>query len=689
MTRSTDLSSTEAIKEALPEMRLIGRFEDPNDFRATSKSTKILFDALQALQNRHQVEHCIREMSMDLETSLRLQEELEQDLLVDELQKKLSQAQAALKEQSAIQRHARQEHREMADQLLKELMTWSCEHGKLKRIEQKFKELSAKHDEVVAKLLQKEMELEDAKQTKASAPVVEEEEVERIDVDNVTAGAEVGRTEEMDTTVDATDALGDDLIQQSSPPPPVLMPILESTNDSSDNVPCQYTEKTIISHGSLSLASPSEAATPEVVPPVTMVLENEHQSTEDDDIPFRLENLDNKHLMIVFSYLDALDILNMAQTNVSMYSRIDTMFGMGEDNDSTIASDDQFIPVTQNQLSMTTERKASTKEGSACSMTEEAKPRQPEPHATIVAIPPTPIDPVSAAVSQLASTPTRLKVDKSNLFSTPTRERSNSTSSVAAASIPLQMSGSFDGPRSLFASLLQPRKSPTSANSTSKSSSASIMNAAMASSMGAKLSDAELNAIITMTKRLKEKEALVDTLEHNLMEVSAKIEATEAVKQFLVNKCREMEESLAALQDHDAKVALQIASDQEVIAFLDGQVQELENEVSNLKRKLDQAVATAKRIEEQANQKSMVMGDMLQYEREKWQESEREWKATKKLLIKEVKNCRAQIVSLQAERDGYREQNERLKSAVLSSSSLSSPSSAQRKYPQAVASKGF
>ena len=145
---------------------------------------------------------------------------------------------------------------------------------------------------------------------------------------------------------------------------------------------------------------------------------------------------------------------------------------------------------------------------------------------------------------------------------------------------------------------------------------------------------------------------------------------------------------MAALQDHDAKVALQIASDQEVISFLDGRVQELEAELKNLQTKLDQSTAATLRIQEQADQKGMVMGDMLQYEREKLAESEREWKATKKLLIKEVKHCRAQVISLQAERDGYREQNDRLKSAVLSSSSMSSPSSG-RGYIQAVSSKGY
>ena len=53
-------------------------------------------------------------------------------------------------------------------------------------------------------------------------------------------------------------------------------------------------------------------------------------------------------------------------------------------------------------------------------------------------------------------------------------------------------------------------------------------------------------------------------------------------------------------------------------------------------------------------------------ESEKLREDEGDWKATKKVLVKEVKSCRAQILALQAERDGLKEQNEMLKRAIVS-----------------------
>jgi len=119
--------------------------------------------------------------------------------------------------------------------------------------------------------------------------------------------------------------------------------------------------------------------------------------------------------------------------------------------------------------------------------------------------------------------------------------------------------------------------------------------------------------------------------------------------------------------ENEIKVAQQIASDQEVIAFLDGRVQELEREARVLRKEKQAAVDELKTVQEQAKQKATVMGDMLQFEREKVKDNEREWKATKKLLIKEVKSCRAQILALQAERDGYREQNETLQRALMNS----------------------
>ena len=129
-------------------------------------------------------------------------------------------------------------------------------------------------------------------------------------------------------------------------------------------------------------------------------------------------------------------------------------------------------------------------------------------------------------------------------------------------------------------------------------------------------------------------------------------------------------------KDDEVKVTQQIASDQEVIAFLDSRVQELERSSENLTQDRDAARKELESIQVTSSKKITMLNDILKYEREKLKDEETEWKATKKVLVKEVKSCRAQIVALQAERDGYKEQNEMLKRAIVSTGKnpASSPS---------------
>lgn len=192
------------------------------------------------------------------------------------------------------------------------------------------------------------------------------------------------------------------------------------------------------------------------------------------------------------------------------------------------------------------------------------------------------------------------------------------------------------------------------------------LNAAVAQSMAAKLSDTELAAIISMTEKLGKMEKEVFLLRNEKEEMQAKLDGTEAVKQFLIGKVRDVEMKLTQSNDDEVKVTQQIASDQEVIAFLDGRVQELERLSATLQKENNASQAELKVLKSSSGQKVTVLSDMLKYEREKLRENESDWKATKKVLVKEIKSCRSQILAFQAERDGFKEQNERLKRAITS-----------------------
>ncbi|KAL3917738.1 MAG: hypothetical protein SGILL_004573 [Bacillariaceae sp.] len=345
-----------------------------------------------------------------------------------------------------------------------------------------------------------------------------------------------------------------------------------------------------------------------------------------------LFTMDVEPLMEIFGYLDPMDILNTAQINMRMYTKVDNIFGISEDGQSPPAP------------------------------TPTPKPAQAPPAPTAQPAP------AKVATKTAPSTADTTKPE-------PTHKKSNSG--------PLGMG---------LLSMMQPKpqaaQAATSAAATTKPISASSashsqpLNAKVAQSMAAKLSDAELAAIISMTDKLSKLEKEVHALRNDKEVIAAKLDGTENVKQFLIGKVRDVEVKLQRSKEDEIKVTQQIASDQEVIAFLDSRVQELEQQTVDLTKENSIMQAELDSLKGSTSKKITMLNDMLKYEREKVREDEGEWKATKKVLVKEVKSCRAQILTLQAERDGLKGQNEMLNRAINSSSNGSSnrsPGRARRK----------
>jgi len=211
--------------------------------------------------------------------------------------------------------------------------------------------------------------------------------------------------------------------------------------------------------------------------------------------------------------------------------------------------------------------------------------------------------------------------------------------------------------------------SKTSGQSSQSQSQSHPLSARVAQSMASKLSDAELAAIITMTDKLSKLEKEGHQLRNERELLAAKLDGTEGVKRFLIGKVRDVETKLQRSREDEVKVTQQIASDQEVIAFLDSRVQELEQQTEVLTMDKTGTQAGFDDLKVSTSKKITMLSDMLKYEREKVREDESDWKATKKVLVKEVKSCRAQILALQAERDGLQEQNDMLKRAIVSTGS--------------------
>ena len=519
--------------------------------RMTSIEANLL-QAIEEIQARSQIQACLNDLAIDVEIATSLQEKCNRHFEKKEYESRIQDYENALQEVFLLQREERKKSKLLGKQLSKELVDLSVLLGQLKR----------ENEQIAEKLAKTEEELK-AAQTSQEPPPPESSQ------DQEASTKTIEHRNIVDETEQRTDA---------------GQPTLISDQDSADSP--------------VAPQEPKPAQEQVHTEPLVTLDENAENDTPN------LISLETEILMRIFGFLDALDILNTAQVNVSMYSRVDSLFG--------------FSPQAQSEDTSTI-------------ATSESNP-------TTTTVPPATESSNSKTVSK-----------------TPAPSASATKSDV--------------GRGGLFAALLQPRKAGSPGRPARRSgsdiSTSQPMNAAVASSMASKLTDTELNAIIVMTERLKQKETLADKLVKENEELKSKLNGTESVKQYLIERVREMEMAMDTSDENETKIAQQIASDQEVIAFLDGRVQDLERNVTRLENEKKEIACELQKLMEQSEQKSNVMGDMLQFEREKLSESEKEWKATKKVLVREVKSCRAQVAALQAERDGYREQNERLRKTVF------------------------
>lgn len=178
----------------------------------------------------------------------------------------------------------------------------------------------------------------------------------------------------------------------------------------------------------------------------------------------------------------------------------------------------------------------------------------------------------------------------------------------------------------------------------------------LAKKIAAKLNSTEMKGIVQMTERIRRLEAETGHLAQAKEDTETKLESTEKVKDFLVDKLKDTELVLKRTIDAANESARQHQADQEVINFLDGRVHELEQLLSEAQETgvaKDKGLAEAERLE-MGRVKSLE--ELLQWEREKANKMETEAKGQKKLLVKEVKALRAQLTAVTADRDSYKRQ---------------------------------
>jgi len=151
-------------------------------------------------------------------------------------------------------------------------------------------------------------------------------------------------------------------------------------------------------------------------------------------------------------------------------------------------------------------------------------------------------------------------------------------------------------------------------------------------------------------------EALVVQFQVENEDVRARLEGAEGVKELLVGKLREAEGEIKRAREGESDKERQRVMDQEVIGFLDGRVQELERGLKTTVGRFVEVEDKARRDMAQSQEQVRVLQDMLGFERRKAEENEGQWRQQKKILAKEVKSLRNEVLVRQKERDAYRDE---------------------------------
>ena len=567
---------------------------------------RLLTQAANDLAIRSQVEETLTCILHDVELAHTLQQSVDTHIAVEGLKEKYAALQLRYQEREAVWEMERKEKERLGVALLEEIVKLSA-RGVREEKERRAMEMQ----------LQRLMAEE-----KKSSTGDEDADIQAVDAYSPEIGGDTPNLVKATTEPAAAQATVTQIV---------------ASDDSAANTHTDVPKKT---------SSPKEEPAPD--------------ATKDET--FNLHELNETILMSIFSYSDPLDVMHFAQINKAMFKRIDTLFGMG----STAVSSDGSDANEQTPS-------APVKPQTPGSITDSSKARPPLP-PTASSAPPVHV-PSSGSVASGNSQSTGAAPKTSpKLFAMPSPSipsivgpSSGSSWLPRFGATPDAASVVSTGQSTTTQSAPTHTRSPSSGSVGSTAPESEIkLNAAMANSMASKLTPAELSVILRMREKLQKCEADAARWRLEKEDAVANLASVEAVKEFLVTRVRDTEKTVEKQKEEMKEVQRKNLADQEVIVFLDERVKKLENERVETKSKEETAKQEAADIVAKNEKKVRVLSDMLRFEREQMSSNEKEWKNTKKLLVKEVKGCRSHILALEAELEGLRKQNEQLKDRVLS-----------------------
>lgn len=178
----------------------------------------------------------------------------------------------------------------------------------------------------------------------------------------------------------------------------------------------------------------------------------------------------------------------------------------------------------------------------------------------------------------------------------------------------------------------------------------------MLDALSKKLSAAELKAVVALNDAMKKKVDEVDLLSAERDDVSARLQNTETVRDFLVQKLRAAEVALKAAMSEAAQLRKQAAADGEIMSFLDLRGQDLEAQAQDLEHTRQHLQATLNLQQgTYASTEKRLSAELFEVQT-KLEDCEASHRAQKKLLVKEVKSLRSLLETTTKERNIYHAQ---------------------------------
>mmetsp|Transcript_76171 Transcript_76171/g.149438 ORF Transcript_76171/g.149438 Transcript_76171/m.149438 type:complete len:534 (+) Transcript_76171:61-1662(+) len=300
-----------------------------------------------------------------------------------------------------------------------------------------------------------------------------------------------------------------------------------------------------------------------------------------------LYDLDDEFLLNVFSYLDTVEVLSVASMCKYSFKRVVALFAI----DSAVLQPEWGIRPDQKALL------ASQKEQSVHSDTPTAAGTAPD--------------------------------NNNNVPSTPDRSVMKVSTTVPAT----------------------PESKVVSAVSTAPAQEGPGLTKEIIDVLIKKLTPAELMVIMSVAEKLKKQTAKVNALSAEKEDLTARLENTESVRNFLIEKLKSAETEIKNLMAASSALKKQGISDQEIIGYLDLRVNELEGQKAEYAMRCQQLQASLDLQFGSHTHKEQLLSTELNEYKVKYETLDVNFKTQKKVLIKEVKTLRAQVEALTNERN--------------------------------------